>query len=124
MTVSKDFCQRQGIAPEHFEAIVFDRALYPHARLLHDVVAFFQPEFFSIDRELVRAAGAVSSSRDFRLEEMEFHSHPENASLLRRRLLLRISTRRLYQLLFPAGTRHGLPSPRLPLAMNRQAPPS
>ncbi|HEY1108260.1 MAG TPA: hypothetical protein VGE76_06500 [Opitutaceae bacterium] len=121
MTVSKDFCQRQGIAPEHFEAIAFNRALYPHARLLRGIVAFFQPEFFAIDREMVRAAGATASARDFRLEELEFHSHPENAGLLRRRLLLRISTRRLYQLLFPHGNRHRLSAPRLPLAMNRPA---
>lgn len=107
MTVSKEFCQRQGIPPERFETTAFRRALYPHARLLRGVVSFFQSDFFTIDRELVRAAGGAASSREFRLDEQEFHSHPENSNVLRRYLLLRISTRRLHQLLFPRDRRGG-----------------
>ncbi len=115
MTALHDFCQRQGIPPEHFEAIALRRALYPHARMLRGILGIVRADFFSIDREFVRAAGSTTSSREFRLEELEFHSHPENSSLLRRRMLLRVSTRRLHQLLFPSRRRTnaslGGPSP-------------
>lgn len=111
MTASHDFCQRQGIPAGRFEATAFRRALYPHARLLRGVVSLMQADFFSIDRELVRTAGGTASSREFRLEELEFHNHPENSGVLRRYLLLRISTRRLHKLLFPSVRRTGSTAP-------------
>lgn len=114
MTAAQAFCQRQGISPGHFETIAFRRSLYPHARLLHGIVGFFQADFFTIDRELVRAAGGTASSREFRLEEQEFHSHPENSSILRRYLLLRLSTRRLHQVLFPSSRRASSAAPISP----------
>lgn len=122
MTVSQDFCQRQGIAPERFEATAFRSALYPHARLLCGIVGLLQADFFSIDRELVRVAGRTSSSREFRLEEREFHSHPENSGVLRRYFLLRLSTRRLHQLLFPSGSRRTTSAPPMAPIAGRVPP--
>ncbi len=95
MTLAERFCQRHNLPLARFESAVFSRSLYPHARLLRYLVVFFYPRFFEIDRELIRGVGTLSSSRDFRIEELTFHDHPQNGRFLRRVLHLRVSTRRV-----------------------------
>ena len=97
MTFAERFCAQHHIAPEAYETAVLRRSLHTLARLLRPLLDLF-PAYFSADREFVRGVGRISRLREFEGEAQDFAQDPANRGILRQRLRLRISTRRLRHL--------------------------
>jgi hypothetical protein len=96
-TFAEAFCRRHALAPGEFEAAVLRGALYPMARVLRPLLALDR-DYFAPDRDFVRGVGRLRTAADFMPEAEDFAQHPENRGLLRRRLRLRVSARRLHRL--------------------------
>lgn len=94
-TFTECFCGNQKIANEKFADEVLARSLYPHARLVKWLLIFYDPYYFASDYELILSIGELRRSRDFQIEADRFNEHPANCGWLRRKFLLRVSTRRL-----------------------------
>lgn len=94
MNFSEKFCAARGLPPEKYEQAVMRLALRPLARLLWPLLAFY-PDYFAADRDLVRAVGRISRLRDFEDEAVDFAHNPVNRGFFRQTLSLRVSTRRL-----------------------------
>jgi hypothetical protein len=97
MNFSEKFCASRGLPPEKYEETVMRLALRPLARLLWPLLAFY-PNYFAADRDLVRAVGRLSRVRDFEDEAVDFAHNPVNRGFFRQTLQLRVSTRRLLNL--------------------------
>ena len=94
-TFTEFFCVKHKISHDDFVREVFNRSLYPHARLLKWLLIFYDPYYFDPDHELIASAGAIGRVRDFVNEAYQFNIHPANCGWLRRKLRLRVSTQRL-----------------------------
>jgi hypothetical protein len=81
------------------ERDLLHRCLYPHARLVRPVVSLFVREHFGPELALVAAIARQRHLRDAELELEEYRHQFAAVGLLRRRLCLRLSTRRLSRLL-------------------------
>ena len=97
ITFSEKFCAQHQLAPERYEVAVLRLTLHTPARLLRPLLGLF-PGYFSADREFVRGVGRITRLRDFEAEAQDFAHDPANRGILRQKLRLRTSTRRMRQL--------------------------
>jgi hypothetical protein len=107
------FCAAEECPDSEFAPRLFWQALPPWVRPLAWGVWCCNRPYFQTDFELLSAVGWARTERDLEREISEFRSDGRNATFWRRRLRLRISTRRLRQALAAARTR--LPAASLPL---------
>ena len=94
MTFRERYCEKHGIALEHFERVVLRRALYLRARLLQPFL-FLVPRHFTEDLELVRMAGNAKDFATVHEIENDFREGRGQVGILRGFLKLRLSGRRL-----------------------------
>jgi hypothetical protein len=94
------FCQRFACSPEEFEKRVLWRALYRRSLPLSALVYSWNQRFFDLDLRTIRQLGLARSSEEFRaeIESFRFESRMQRG-FLKRTLRLRISGKRLMQLL-------------------------
>lgn len=92
------YCAQHGIEVEDFERTVIAQALYPHAHALHRLLLLMPGDYFQADFEFVRAVGQLTRPGDFSWEVSDFHAHPANRRVLRRKLKVRLSISRLRQI--------------------------
>jgi len=98
-TFSEMYCARHGVDAAEFERRLFLAGLYPHARWLLWLLRLAGPDYFSPDREFIRAVGQLRSRRLLHAEIGEFHTHPRNRGVWRVVLRLRVSTTRVRRLI-------------------------
>jgi len=94
-TFAELYCEREGVSPEMWRNLLFRQTLYPHARMFVGMVRLFNPRHFLADYEFVEDVGYLRSLHDFSLALGSYIEHPSNWSLMRRRLRIRISARRM-----------------------------
>jgi hypothetical protein len=92
------YCERHGVPRPRYNAVVFRKALFPHARLLLVVVRSLSRLHFLADHEFVEDVGHIKGIADFSYPLGSYIEHPANRGFLRRVLRLRVSARRLLQL--------------------------
>lgn len=97
-TFADIYCEKHGLARPRYHAHVFQRSLFPHARLLAPIIRCFRRLHFLADHEFVEDVGYITCVADFSLPLGNFIEHPANRGRLRRRFGLRVSARRLLQL--------------------------
>lgn len=97
MTFAEEFCRVHELEPEQFEAEILKRALYPAARLLRPVLALDR-DYFTPDLDFIRGVGRMRHPDAFTIEARDFAHHPENRGFRRETLRLRVSARRLRDL--------------------------
>lgn len=93
------FCARHNLSLEQFEEEVIARSIHYHATLLWRLINWVHPDYFTADRQFIRALADVRSLRDFRVESSAFTHHPANRGFLRRMLKVRVSSGRLRRLI-------------------------
>lgn len=98
-TFAESFCAQHRIAPEQFVQAVFKAALYRRARVFAPILHFFSHDYFAADFDLIYGVEHLRRVRDFTAEAERFNEHPGNRGWLRRRLCLRVSTKRLKALI-------------------------
>ncbi|MBW8781070.1 MAG: hypothetical protein JF599_04175 [Verrucomicrobia bacterium] len=98
-TFAESFCAQHRIAPEQFVQAVFKKALYRRARVFAPALRFFNHDYFAADFDLIYGVEHLRRVRDFTAEAERFNEHPGNRGWLRRRLCLRVSTKRLKALM-------------------------
>jgi hypothetical protein len=98
-TFAESFCAQHRISPEQFAQAVFKEALYRRARVFAPVLHFFSHDYFAADFDLIYGVEHLRRVRDFTAEAERFNEHPGNRGWLRRRLCLRVSTKRLKTLI-------------------------
>jgi hypothetical protein len=92
-----EYCRAHHLAPEAFERAVLRASLYPSARRLRFLLALI-PGHFEPDLLFIRHVGRLRRVVDFRYEEIDFNQDRANRGFLRDTLRLRVSARRLHQL--------------------------
>jgi hypothetical protein len=92
------YCRSRGIAPSAFARELLQQGAYPHARPWLGVLARLNPGHFDPDYEFIADVGQLRRRTDFGDAAGSYLSHPLNKGFLRRRLRLRISVRRMLQL--------------------------
>jgi hypothetical protein len=97
MTFAEKFCRLRNVQPAEFEKIVLRLSLTPAARFLRPLLSLNR-NYFASDRELVRDVGRIKRIEDFAAEAADFSYKPYNRGFLHRTLRLRISRRRLRDL--------------------------
>lgn len=88
------YCERNGIAAQHFERLLLRRGLHLRARLVYWLLARFA-NYREADLDFVRSVGSSTTQSGFDNAAFYFHSHPHNRWFLRRVLRLRVSSRRV-----------------------------
>ena len=88
------YCERHGVAFDHFERHLVWRSLHWTARPFFWLRGLNQ-DYYSINFEFVRHVGELRSRRGFHNEAAEFHYHPGNRGFFRTILLMRVSSHRL-----------------------------
>lgn len=96
-TFKQRYCSAHGLPAADFERVLLRQCLYPHARALRVLLELFAPDFFGIDLEFIRAAGAVRTRRELMTEMAGFRHHPANAGFARATLRLRVSAQKVWQ---------------------------
>ena len=76
---------------------MLELSLYPVAKVFRGTLGLI-PRYFAADLDFIRCVGRLTRRRDFAMEEMDFVQNHENRGFLRRRLKLRVSARRLHEL--------------------------
>jgi len=97
MTFAEKFCAKRKVHPQDFEATVLRLTLRPAARVLRPLLNL-NPDYFAADREFIRGVGRISRLQDFNSEEQDYTHNPHNRDFLHRTLRLRVSRRRLRNL--------------------------
>ncbi|MDD3180993.1 MAG: hypothetical protein PHQ04_11685 [Opitutaceae bacterium] len=98
-TFAELYCERHGIPLERFEQVVFQRCLYPQARLLYPVLRAWGEDYFAPDSEFVHSVGLLRQTAGFREDVSQFFSRRTNRGLMRGTLRLRMSAGRLKKLI-------------------------
>jgi hypothetical protein len=94
-TFAEIYCEREGLAPGEWPGVLFRRTLYPHARVLARIIRLVNRRHFLADHEFVEDVGHLRNLSDFTLVLGSYLEHPSNWGLLRRRLRVRVSARRM-----------------------------
>ena len=95
------FCETHGCPLEAFEARVFWRCLHRRALPLSALLYRLNPGFFEPDFRTIRQLGLARSFEEFGQEVNSFRSdNRRHGGLVRRRLRVRVSGRRLMELVF------------------------
>jgi hypothetical protein len=92
------FCAQYGVSRQAYRAAVFRRTLYPHARPVHLLIRWANPDYFGADDDFVEGVGRIGSRREFTLEADEFTHHPQNRGFWRRTVRIRVSVGRMRRL--------------------------
>ena len=92
------FCQQHDLTPDRFAEEVLAQALYPHAHILYVLLVWLHRDYGAADLEFIHGVGRLSRLQDFWVEAEDYVHHPRNTGLLRQRLRIRVSTRRLRRL--------------------------
>jgi hypothetical protein len=95
----EQYCQQHNLAPERFVERMLAQALYPHAYILYVILVRVHPDFGAADLDFIDGVGRLSRLEDFGVEAEDFGHHPQNFGLLRQRLRIRVSARRLRRLM-------------------------
>ena len=93
------FCQKRNLAPDRFVEEVLAETLYPHAHILYVLFVWLRPDYGAADLDFIGGVGRLTRLQDFWLEAEDFGHHPQNFGLLRQRLRIRVSARRLRRLM-------------------------
>ena len=97
-TFREAFCAKSGIKDEEFMREIFNRTTYPHVRFIKYPVEFFNAYHFAADYEYILSVGETRCSKHFMTEGFFFNIHPYNRGWMRRKLLLRVSTKKMQKL--------------------------
>lgn len=113
-TFAELFCEQHHVALGDFERTVVQSTLHPQAKFLRHLLQLAPGEYFAADFEFVRNVGHLTRMSDFAWEVSDFHAHPANRRTLRRRLKVRLSIKRLRNLVARTLPAEPLLSPSLP----------
>jgi len=109
------FCQVTGCGAEDFEIRVFWRCLHRRSLAISALIYLMRPTYFSFDFQTIRQLGVATSFEEFGAEIDSFRSdNRRHGGLLRRTLRVRVSGRRLMDLIallpadMPVGRRERL----------------
>jgi hypothetical protein len=98
-TFAELYCQKRNLAPERFVEEVLAESLYPHAHILFMFLVWLHPDYAAADLDFINGVGRLARLQDFWAEAEDFAHHPKNRGLLRQRLRIRVSARRLRRLM-------------------------
>lgn len=98
MTFKTAYCTAHACPPEHFDRQVFRAVLHRRGLPAAVLVRLVNPGFFQADFELIRAAGEATDSRQLEECLQDYRFDSRNLHWARRRVFLRVSTRRLRRL--------------------------
>lgn len=98
-TFRESYCERFNCPPEDYERRVFWRCLYRRSLPLSLLVYLFRRDHFNLDLQTIRQLGVCRSSREFRDELEAFRYEYQMQGGILRNLRVRISGKRLIQLL-------------------------
>lgn len=101
-TYEQTYCEVAKCPPSRFARRLFWAALPPGVRAVAPLLLALNPRFFAADLELIMAVARLKTSDELEEEIRDFRADPRNRRWSRRVLKLRVSTRRLRQLLEPA----------------------
>lgn len=97
MNFAEKFCAKRQVDPPDYEATVLRLALHRRARFLRPLLNL-HPDYFAADRAFVRGVGRIARVADFESEAQDFSHDPDNRGFFHRTLRLRVSRRRLRNL--------------------------
>ena len=97
-TFQESYCADGDCPDAHFVDRVLGRCLHWRARMLRPLLDLMQPDHFAPDRELVEQVGRVRGLAQLDQEIRDYVTDHRNASWVRGRAKIRISTRRLRML--------------------------
>lgn len=89
------YCEHHHLPIEGYARAVFWRCLHRRALPFAPIILLLRRHHFAADYELILGVGAITSRRLLNSEVADFDSHPLNHGMLRRRLKLRLSVKRL-----------------------------
>ncbi len=99
-TFADRYIQIYGIAPEDFENSLLARVRYRAANMLQPPLGWCDRRGEAVDREFVARIGRIMHPRDFLMERADFTDDPANRTFLRRRLRLRVSVKRMQDVVY------------------------
>jgi hypothetical protein len=99
-TCAELFCSHHGLPPARYAPALFWRILYPHAIPVAPVLRLLAPACFAPDFDLIREVGAMTRRDQLRDILADYRLDSRNRSWPRSRLRLRVSTRRLQQIVY------------------------
>ena len=91
------YCRTRGVIPSAFASELLLQTVYPHTRPLVGLLAQLNPDHFRADHEFIEDVSCLQHHADFGNAAESYVTHPANAGFFRRRLRLRISVRRMLQ---------------------------
>jgi hypothetical protein len=95
------YCQSFNCPPEAFETSVFWRCLHRRAFPLSALMYYLNRDFFASDFQTIRQLGVAISFEEFAAEVDSFRNdNRRHGGFLRRNLRIRVSGRRLMELVF------------------------
>jgi hypothetical protein len=95
----KLYCEQHNCPLEDFEEHLFRASLYRVSLPLTWLVGRIHPEFFALDRALIRQLAVVCTQKEFRAEVEDFRRElRRKRKWFKDALRLRVSGRRLLQL--------------------------
>ncbi len=118
-TFAQLYCEQHNLPLADFERDVVGRTLHPQARVLHRLLHMMPGDYFCADLELARNVGQLTRPEDFAWEVSDFHAHPSNRQMLRRRLKVRLSIALLRRLVVTTFKTASATTP----APNAESPP-
>jgi hypothetical protein len=93
------FCERFGCPPDKYEARMFRKCLFWHAKLLAPVLRMLSPNLFEEDFKFIRYLGASSDMQDARVDLLNFRDvNLGRPNFWRTDLKLRVSSRKARRL--------------------------
>lgn len=96
-TFAELFCEVEGLDLGDYREAVLDRTLYMRARMLRPLLKS-EMHYFSADYEFVEGVGQIRSRDQLEAEIRSYLDHPANTGFRRRHLKLRVSIRRMQDL--------------------------
>lgn len=93
-TLAEAYCRQHGLPAAAFERTLLRETLHPAARRVRFLLSLI-PHHFEPDRRLLSYVGRLRRLEDLRYEEIDFKQDRANRGFLRGKLRLRVSTRRL-----------------------------
>ena len=95
----KLYCEQHTCPLEHFEDHLLRTSLYRVSLPLSSLVGRIHPEFFALDRALIRQLAVVCTQKEFRAEVEDFRRELRRTrKWFKSALRLRVSGRRLLPL--------------------------
>jgi hypothetical protein len=95
-TVAEAYCDQRAIPAAGFERALLAETLHPAARRVRLFLALI-PGYFEPDLRFISYVGRLRRLEDLRYEEIDFNQDRANRGFLRGQLHLRVSARRVRQ---------------------------